>query len=200
MTTASSLESVRYADGAKLLSEFVLPLERMRLVYRPEIVGSAYIHGEGADLDVVCLANHFPTVTQLHRNILTEGWDECGEYGPEGDLAAYRRGPVNLIVCKHEQYYEDWIKAARVCKFLADRGMLRPEDKPMRALVHRIVMDDWTPEMAHERLVTLALAAPQNPPEHDALLGCATPTNCAGRPLPLVPPAYRPEDQGGGSH
>ena len=106
---------------------------------RIELVGSTYIYGGGNDIDIlVLLDNTDGSVDELRL----PGWEYGGSTPKSGDKwCSWKRWDINLLVTADQTYFNDWITAAEVCKYLfLKRGIVL--DKPDRISVHAIIMDD----------------------------------------------------------
>ena len=106
-----------------------------------DLVGSMYIVGEGQDIDVLVL------VQVLGNNDIQaleiEGWEYGGSIPGEGcgdNWISLKKKDINLLVTSDKEYYDKWITAAEVCKYLQDSGVILT--KQQRVSVHSIIMDD----------------------------------------------------------
>ena len=108
---------------------------------RIELVGSTYIYGQGNDIDILVLLNTAaPTYTSIETLVLP-GWVYGGSTPKSGDgWCSWKQGDINLLVTDDETYFNAWVTAAEVCKYIALRGVKL--EKPDRIAVHAIIMDD----------------------------------------------------------
>ena len=106
---------------------------------RIELVGSTYIYGQGNDIDIlVLLDSNGVGVDELRL----PGWVYGGSTPKSGDgWCSWKQGDINLLVTEDQTYFNSWVTAAEVCKYLfLKRGVVL--DKPDRIAVHAIIMDD----------------------------------------------------------
>ena len=114
---------------------------------RMEIVGSAYItDSNSSDIDVLVeveFGEFCPGVEGLAFN----GWAYGGSVGEGNDSnwGSWKKtfpgvGDVNLLVTGSKEYFNAWLTAAEVCRFLALRGIVVPRAE--RVGIHNIIMDD----------------------------------------------------------
>ena len=106
---------------------------------RIELVGSTYIYGGGNDIDIlVLLDNTGGSVDELRL----PGWEYGGSTPKSGDgWCSWKQGDINLLVTADQTYFNDWVTASEVCKYLfLKRGIVL--EKPDRIAVHAIIMDD----------------------------------------------------------
>jgi len=73
------------------------------------------------------------------------GWLYGGSVGLSGDhWMSWKKHvdgvEVNMLICKHDKYIEDWLTAAEVCRFLHLRGIKLTAGT--RHGIHEIIMDD----------------------------------------------------------
>lgn len=101
------------------------PLEQM-------VTGSVHFFGEGRDVDILL---HVDDLDTWAMALEEAGWRVAIEYDINKWFAC-RKGLVNLLVCG-EDHFRAMAAAARVCKKLADLGILKPEDRALRVAVHR---------------------------------------------------------------
>jgi hypothetical protein len=106
---------------------------------RIELVGSTYIHGQGNDIDILVLLDSTGgSVDELRL----PGWVYGGSTPKSGDKwCSWKQGDINLLVTADQTYFNAWVTATEVCKYLfLKRGIVL--DKPERIAVHAIIMDD----------------------------------------------------------
>lgn len=108
------------------------------LIVAPRLVGSTYINGHGEDIDYVCMAG---SPSDLDFN--ARGWVECAvqTYEAQGLFFALRLGDLNLLVCSTREYYQRWVNAAEVCRYIVEASQT-PISKTTRVHIHMMVMDD----------------------------------------------------------
>lgn len=104
------------------------------------LIGSQYIQGVGNDVDVLVLVyarNQAVTVLE-HAGYAIEGEPSSG--GPGDEFESLRRGEVNVLVTEDRAFYEKWIRAAEVCKYVHGRyGHCHKDD---RVKIHQLIMDN----------------------------------------------------------
>lgn len=103
-------------------------------VKRQAIIGSTYIFGEGADVDVLLEVDNLEDVA---AQLALKGWDVAVEYEITDDWFAARKGLVNLLVCSDTDHYCNMLGAAWVCRALYLVGKLEAWDKDTRVIIHR---------------------------------------------------------------
>lgn len=100
------------------------------------LVGSTYILGQGADVDVLVRVADMKSFAQ---RLEAEGWIREGNASyPVGDFISMRKDDFNLLLVEEEKYFNAWKLAAEVCK------ALKLHFKDDRVLVHRVVRDGET--------------------------------------------------------
>lgn len=106
------------------------------------IVGSTYIYGHGADLDLLVLVR-----TPEGMGSLVNSWYHqdfrFGGSGPKvGDhWCSWKRGTLNLLLTDDSDLYDRWLMAAEVCRYLyLARAIVLT--KPERIAIHDILMRD----------------------------------------------------------
>ena len=106
---------------------------------RIELVGSTYIYGEGNDIDILILLD---STGGSIEELRLPGWEYGGSTPKSGDKwCSWKQGHINLLVTGDETYFNAWVTAAEVCKYLfLKRSIVL--DKPERIAVHAIIMDD----------------------------------------------------------
>lgn len=109
-------------------------------------VGSSYILGYGADLDIVvqvqCQMDHAHACLSLKDYVRSQ----TGSGDPDDDLfQCFRFGDVNVMLTTDEEWYDLFVKSAEVCK------ALRLTEKWQRIAVHRVLMDDEDADVAVRR-------------------------------------------------
>lgn len=101
------------------------------------LVGSTFILGKGADVDVLLLVSS--TLNALHK-VQNAGYaPDCTTHYAGADFHSLRKGDVNLILTESGSYFRGFVKAAKVCK------LLKVADKPMRIAIHDLIRDDIEP-------------------------------------------------------
>lgn len=104
------------------------------------IVGSVYILGEGNDLDVLVRAED---ANDAMDRLETEGYRPTGNpSGEEDDFLTLRKGHINVIVTQSQEFFDNFLEAAEVCK------LLKLTSKQDRIAVHRVLMDGESAEVA----------------------------------------------------
>lgn len=113
------------------------------------LVGSTHIHGTGNDIDMLVLVDRPSHSQSLVIRFNHPDWKYGGSTPKSGDQwCSWKNGEINLLLTDNPVYFAAWVAAADVCRLLAMRGILKPEDKNMRVAVHRVVMDKYTAEAA----------------------------------------------------
>lgn len=115
-----------------------------------QLVGSAYIKGEGHDIDVLV---HVEYRTLYEASIHCEGfsgWTYGGSSNKDNpdSWESFKKlvkidgafVEINMILVDSEEYYNAWVTSAEVCKFLYDKGV--ELTKGAIHGVHAIIMDD----------------------------------------------------------
>lgn len=101
-------------------------------------VGSTYILGQGADIDILVLV---PNRFQFANRMEKDGWVlEGAAHYPDNDFTSVRQGKYNVLITSDASWFARFKTAAEVCK------ALRLEDKEQRILVHSIVRDGMSAE------------------------------------------------------
>jgi hypothetical protein len=108
-----------------------LPLDMVPL--RQMVTGSVLYFGEGQDVDILL---HVANLDAWAEELDDKGWVVASEYDFDSGWFACRRGLVNLLVCE-EEHYTAMMHAGLICAALAKVGVLKPDDKDMRVLIHR---------------------------------------------------------------
>lgn len=102
------------------------------------LVGSTYILGEGADIDVLVL-----TAMPLQEAIrIAEEEDftpDVDEVYTDAPFLSMRNGDVNLILTEDDGLVHRFVAAARVCR------LLKVQDKDLRIALHQIIRDGFDP-------------------------------------------------------
>lgn len=113
------------------------------------LVGSTHIHGFGRDLDLLVLVKRPDRGQSLVIRFTHPDWQYGGSSPKAGEQwCSWKKGEINLLLTDNPVYFAAWVTAADVCRLLAVRGILKPDDKDMRVAVHRVVMDKYTVEAA----------------------------------------------------
>jgi hypothetical protein len=108
---------------------------------RIELVGSTYIHGQGNDIDILVLLDSAAPTCLSVASLILPGWIYGGSTPKSGDgWCSWKQGDINLLVTADQTYFNAWVTAAEVCRYLALRGVKL--EKPDRIAVHAIIMDD----------------------------------------------------------
>jgi len=108
-------------------------------------IGSTYIQGEGADLDILM---YVPGVIIGDVGL---GYTCTGNpSGEEDDFSTWRNGDVNLIISHSLHFHLQFKRAAEVCRFLYEQYGFG--DKTIRIAVHRAIMNDESVEQIRGRL------------------------------------------------
>lgn len=107
------------------------------------LIGSEYINGKpGRDRDVLCPPNITEDmVTGAGFTITTNQLLDEGRDYPDSDLFfTARKGDVNLIVCRDQEFYERYPAAAHTCRlFVLYTG--KDMDKGLRVAIHKLIAD-----------------------------------------------------------
>lgn len=104
-----------------------------------QTVGSTYVFGSGKDKDVLILVEDAVAVRQY---FISEGWVCESDTRPEYDGAKFyslRQGDNNALITADKDYYEKFLAAAEVCKYLQDVEVIK--DRDVRVMIHKIVRD-----------------------------------------------------------
>lgn len=111
-------------------------------VKRQHLIGSAaFLPETAADVDFAVFvepSRFSSTVNSTVQTLMAEhGFEACGEYDTSGASAwtAVRRGHLNLMVTNDEAWFERYVTAMEVCKFL------KVANKQQRIGVCQIVRD-----------------------------------------------------------
>lgn len=111
---------------------------------RCDHVGSSYIVGEGADLDLVVLVTpgylDEACIKLRDAGYAFTGAEDCS--GAEDEFRTFRKGDVNVMLSDEDKWYDAFLTAAEVCKALQLR------EKWQRIAVHRVIMDNEDAETA----------------------------------------------------
>ena len=109
---------------------------------RIELVGSTYIYGGGNDIDILVLLDRAIPLCPDVDALRLPGWEYGGSTPKSGDKwCSWKQGIINILVTADQTYFNDWVTAAEVCKYLfLKRGIVL--DKPERIAVHEIIMVD----------------------------------------------------------
>lgn len=114
-----------------------------RDIKRVEVVGSAYISDrEDSDVDVLVLIPGFAPPEESFP-----GWNYGGSDGEGNDewgsWKAYHNGvEVNMLITGKQEYFNQWLSAAEVCRFLHLKGYKLSTGAVHG--VHEILMEDST--------------------------------------------------------
>lgn len=121
------------------LREFAAIVQRLMALgaTRETPVGSSYILGKGADIDVLVLV---PAVDTYGAALVAEGWLRDGTTDYPSEWASFRKGEVNAILTADAGWYDRFALAAEVCK------ALKLADKADRITVHAVIRDGKTAE------------------------------------------------------
>lgn len=106
-------------------------LLEIEVIEKSALVGSTYILGKGDDIDYLLFTNNRE---YLNEKLIAWGFENEGKYKSNTDFTSYRNGVYNLIVTSKEAFFNEFVVAAKVCKFL------KLEDKEQRIGVHSIIM------------------------------------------------------------
>jgi len=102
--------------------------------------GSTYFFGKGKDIDI-CVFTTLPLIEAVDKLDL-DGW--VAEFGeayslPDSDWCSLRKGKYNILLHTSADKFDKMKKAAEVCKYLADKRILEPDDKAARIQIHKII-------------------------------------------------------------
>jgi len=119
-----------------------------------QLTGSTYICGKGNDIDVLVkpVGDWSSKWDGMWFILNNAGCKMDGTYQDADDyFQSFRMdGGVNVIVCRDAKVYEDISRASEVCKalfLLLPHGVVT---KQVRVLVHRILRDNQSAEMAFD--------------------------------------------------
>ncbi len=107
-------------------------------------IGSTYINGEGKDIDILVLC---PDASLRRTDWASIGMSCAGSsHPPEDDdpWASVRDGAgSNVIFVTSKDYFDKWVAAARVCKYLQNwlDSTELTLSKGVRIRLHSIIMD-----------------------------------------------------------
>lgn len=126
-------------DAKGVVEGLSFPTEKHRFV------GSAFINGEGKDVDILILCTEtvrkFPLdLDAVAYELRSNGWEvnaASDDYPSAAGWFAARKGLVNLLITTDPEFYWAMGKGADVCKNLVHRGKLAGSDKEARVLIHR---------------------------------------------------------------
>lgn len=99
-------------------------------LYSP--TGSAYTCEPpvvNTDEDWVCWAQDFD---EFQNALIEDGYEPRSGEDAYGYVRTFRKDEVNIIVCLDFSYFEKWVAATKICKYL------NIQDKYKRKNVHRI--------------------------------------------------------------
>lgn len=102
-------------------------------------VGSSYITGDGADLDLVVLVKIKGSTE--HDQLIKAGfrWTGRDEYDDD-QFATFRQDHINVMLTDSREFFAKFQEAAEVCKFLHQQYGFG--DKTTRIAIHRILMNE----------------------------------------------------------
>lgn len=107
-----------------------------------EIVGSTYIGDkEDSDVDVLVLIEDGESLEEM----VYAGWTYGGSKSPRPDCwVSWKRHAdgvdVNMLIVTDKQYYNQWLTAAEVCRFMHLQGV-KFNSGTVHG-IHEIIMDD----------------------------------------------------------
>lgn len=105
------------------------------------LIGSAMYLPDPVDVDFAVMLQPGFDAMQVAGDLMFSGWDQCGEYDTaEGEWCAVRKGNVNVMLTHNREFYNDYLCAMEVCKFL------NLKDKQERIGVCKIVRDGLSAE------------------------------------------------------
>lgn len=101
------------------------------------LVGSTYIYGQGVDIDVLVLVDSEHLISSWQH----PEWKYGGSTPKSGDgWGSWKKGEVNLLLTHSEDYFNKWLTAADVCKYLFHKRSI-VLSKEERIAVHAMIMD-----------------------------------------------------------
>lgn len=96
-------------------------------------VGSDYILGEGADVDVLVRVSNLSDALDA---LADSGFEPDGTYiGTGVEFTSMRKEGLNIILTTHASFFDGFVTAAKVCRYL------KIEDKADRVAIHRFLRD-----------------------------------------------------------
>lgn len=122
------------ADQVALVAEALRPAQ----VLKDRFVGSAYILGEGKDVDYLVLVGSMSAAIDLlaKAGYVLEG----AESYDTSTFSSLRKDGLNVLITQSFAFFEGFAQAAEVCKYL---GL---KDREQRVKVHRILLDGESSE------------------------------------------------------
>lgn len=119
------------------------------------MIGSMAIHQKGDDIDILVLVELSSDTKSVDEIEAPEGWVHGGYHQADGDhtWTSFKKEidgvPVNILLTKSVEYFENAKKAVATCLFLKAVG--QPVPKHIRCGVHQVIMDDSDPYVAASR-------------------------------------------------
>lgn len=114
-----------------------LALELKALEYSP--VGSMYILGSGQDDDCMILVRN---IREAWEYLVSDGW-ETETYIGQNDVEciSFRMGNRNALVTEIDEFYQNFLSAAEVCKYLWDTFEFEPiMERDVRVAIHQMIL------------------------------------------------------------
>ena len=108
---------------------------------RHQLIGSTYILGKGKDRDTLVLVEN---AVAARSALIEEGWhceSDTAEQYNDALFYSLRLGEKNALITADEAYYDRFIAAAEVCKYLAQEGAELVNHREHRVMIHKIVRD-----------------------------------------------------------
>lgn len=121
-------------DAKGVVEGLDFPVEKHRFV------GSAFINGEGKDVDILILRAEHVDLDECCWELKRHDWDcsaASDDYPSAAGWFSARKGLVNLLITTDPEFYWAMGKGADVCKNLVTRGKIAADDKDARVLIHR---------------------------------------------------------------
>ena len=114
------------------------------LFSKVELVGSRIVPNavnQYSDWDYLCMPKWYYTpFNYYNKKLLAEGYQNCigiasdsARY-PTSYFNIYRKNSINLIVTSHTSYYDNFLKAAYLCK------IMRITDRAKRVAIHQFLL------------------------------------------------------------
>lgn len=136
------VKPVTYAESAKVLLNLrdMMHLDRIGPIAM-EIVGSTFICGEGKDSDILMLVSGEAFDKTITYFVEKHGYAIGGSGENEDGWCSVKSGTINVIICKDYDFYEKWVAAAHVCRYVRDLIPGFDGNRQIRVDIHQFVCD-----------------------------------------------------------